>query len=166
MRFNPLYLVAGILVTLVLVIIVTATLVPQTTNPAYDAAITFVNAAGKGDEAVASALLSESLTAYVDGNCPAGSVAACIASYTPPEWGSFLNAVFRRSQPDGRDAWDIQLIATYEKAEGFSGVCIYNRVERVSETWQIVRWSGWIHCGDAESGLTNLMRDDAPHRAP
>jgi hypothetical protein len=166
MRFNPFVIGLGVVITLVLVVIITAALIPQAAHPAYDAAVTFANAAGKGDDTAAAALLNANLTEYAAAQCPQGSVSACIASYTPPEWGKFLNAVFRRAQPDGRDAWDVQLIATYEKAEGFSGVCIYTRVEQVGEIWQIAGWSGWIHCGDASSGLANLMRDDAPNRAP
>jgi hypothetical protein len=166
MRLNPLLIGVGVAIALILVVLITAVLIPQTSHPAYEVAVNFANAASKGDDATAAALLSADLQAYVAATCPQQRVSACIASYTPPEWGSFLNAVFRRSQPDGRDAWDIQLIATYEKAEGFSGVCIYNRVEKVGEAWQIVRWSGWIHCGDASSGLTNLMRADAPNAAP
>lgn len=160
-------IVAGGLLALVLVVVLTALLVPQQ-NPAYTAAIEFVNAAAQGDDAAAESYLSDELLAYVDANCPDDSVAACVQGYTPPEWGDMLSAVFRRSQPDGPDAWDILLIATYEEDQGFSGVCIYNRAERVQgEDWEITRWSGFVSCDLPNAGLRSLADEpDAPNRAP
>jgi len=155
------------IIALVIVIVVTALLVPQGTNPAYAAAIHFVNAAGRGDDALAASQLSAELRAYVHENCPEGRVAACIESYTPPAWGNFLNAVFRRAQPDGPDAWDILLLATYEEEQGFSGVCIYNRAERGADGWRITRWSGWVSCALPDAGLSSLAQNDAaPNQAP
>lgn len=155
----------GIIVAVVLVIIVTALLVPQGTNPAYAAAIEFTNAASSGDDETAAPYLSDELTAYVSELCD-GSVSACIEAYIPPEWGGFTNAVFRRAIPDGQDAWDIQLVATYEEGQGFSGICIYNRAERIENEWKITVWSGWISCDDPNSGLSGLMEDTAQNRVP
>lgn len=153
--------------TLVLVVMVTAFFIPRATSPAYAAALTFVHAAGTGDDSTALLQLSDELRVYVNDHCPDGSVSACVDGYTPPEWGPFLNAVFRRAQPDGSHAWDVQLLATYEKGIGFSGVCIYNRVERQPDnTWKVTRWSGWISCSRPDSGLSRLLGVDAPNKAP
>lgn len=138
---------------------------PEAANPAYDAAVRFANAAGQGDDATASALLSEELQSYVSANCPDGSVSACIDGYTPEAWGELISAVFRRAAPDGA-AWDVNLIATYEFEEGFSGVCIYLRIEQnEANQWRVTRWAGWVHCGEASS---RDMADNpaAPNHAP
>jgi hypothetical protein len=166
MKIKPSYFGLAVLIILS-IIVITAALVPGQLNPAYTVAETFVKAAGKGDDALAMAQLSDALKTYVLAACPQGSVAACVDAYTPPEWGNFLNAVFRRSQPDGSTAWDIQYLATYAENQGFSGVCIYVRAEKVTgEVWQVVRWSGWISCDEPNAGLSALMRADAPHSAP
>ena len=167
-KLNPV-VVVGVLLALVAVVIITALLVPQETNPAFASAIEFVNAAGKGDDETAMSHLSTALQSYVADTCPDGSVSACVDAYTPPEWGDFLNAVYRRAQPDGPNAWDVQLIATWEEGQGFSGICIYNRVERPdeqSDVWEIVRWSGFVSCDLPNAGLSGLAQDDAPNRAP
>lgn len=158
----------GGLIVLVIVVVLTALLVPQNLHPAYAAAVEFVNAAGRGDDDMAMQHLSPPLQTYVADNCADGRVSACIDAYTPSEWGGFLNAVYRRAQPDGPDAFDIALIATYEEGQGFSGVCIYNRAERVNgDTWQIVRWAGWVSCDLPNSGLSQLASDaNAPNHAP
>lgn len=167
MTIKPLYLVIGLAV-FVLLIAATALLVPQQTNPAFAAAVSFVTAAGKGDDAAASALLSPELRTYVAENCPEGSVSACVKAYTPTEWGAFLNAVFRRAQPDGQDAWEVLLLATYAENQGFSGVCIYTRSERVQgDEWQITRWAGWMSCDAPNAGLSALISNpNVPNRAP
>lgn len=165
MRASPLTLFIGIVVIVIGVIIATATLIPQQ-NPAYDIGIQFVNAASKGDDATALSALSPELQAYVGTNCPDGSVSACIRAYAPPEWGNFLSAVYRRSIPEGADILHVQYISTYEKDKGASGVCIYTRMERTGETWQVASWSGWVWCGDERSGLTSLMQADAINHAP
>ncbi|QPC82910.1 hypothetical protein G4Y79_00630 [Phototrophicus methaneseepsis] len=167
-KMNPV-MIAGVLLALVIVVIVTALLVPQQTNPAYASAVDFVKAAGSGDDAEAMSHLSDTLVAYVAENCRDGSVSACVDDYTPAEWGSFLNAVFRRAQPDGPNAWDILLLGTWEEGQGFSGVCIYTRAERPdtsSDAWEIVRWSGFVSCDLPNAGLSGLAQDDAPNRAP
>lgn len=166
MTVKPLYVGLGVMAVL-MIVIVTALLVPGQTNPAYTVAETFIKAAGSGDEALALAQVSDELQTYIVANCPQGSVAACVDAYTPPDWGEFLNAVYRRSQPDGAEAWDIQYIATYAQNQGFSGVCIYTRVEKTpEESWQVVRWSGWISCDEPNAGLSVLMSADAPNSAP
>lgn len=165
--FSPMGLIV-VIISLAVVVVLTATLIPQQLHLAYRAAVDFVNAAGNGDDAAAMSELSDDVRAYIADNCPDGSVSACVDAYTPPEWGGFLNAVFRRAQPDGADAWDILLLATYEDDQGFSGVCIYNRAERVTDdTWEIVRWSGWVSCDLPNAGLSSLASDaDAPNRVP
>ncbi len=166
MKIKPLY-VGLVVLAVASIIIITATLVPAQLNPAYAVAETFVKAAGNGDDVTAMAQLSAELQEYVTTVCPQGSVSACIDAYTPPDWGNFLNAVFRRSQPDGAAAWDIQYLATYAENQGFSGVCIYVRTEKVSDAvWQVVRWSGWISCDEPNAGLSTLMAADAPNAAP
>jgi hypothetical protein len=161
-----LWAIVGGLVLLVGVIVAATLLQPQTTNPAYEVAIAFTNAASKGADESALPLLSADLQTYVTQNCRAGLVSECVQSYTPPEWGGMLQAVFRRGQPDGATAWDVQLVATYAEGVGFSGVCIYNRVEKIGEQWLVTRWSGWVHCGDPNSGLTQLKSADAANHAP
>ena len=170
-RSNPRWLLwlVGTIMALVVVVVTTALLVPQQTNLAFATAIDFVNTAGRGEDAAALSHLSTELQEYVAQNCPDGSVAACIDAYTPAEWGGFLNAVFRRAQPDGQNAWDVQLVATYAEGQGFSGVCIYNRVERddPEASWQVVRWAGWVSCDLPNSGLSSLAGDaDAPNAVP
>ena len=163
---------AIVLMFIIIVVTVTAIFVPAETNPAYTAAITFVEAAGSGNEAAARTVVSPQLIAYAEAECRDGRIVDCIADYTPPEWGDFLSGVFRRAQMNGPDddrqsAWDIQLIATYEEGQGFSGVCIYNRAERQpDDTWQIVRWSGWVSCDRPDAGLAQLAAADAPNAAP
>jgi len=165
MRLSPLTLVIGIVVIVAGIVIVTATLIPQK-NPPYEIGGQFVNAASKGDDATALKALSPELQAYVGTNCPDGRVSACIRAYAPPEWGEFMSAVFRRAQPEGTDILHVQYVSTYEKDKGASGVCIYTRMEREGETWQVTRWSGWVWCGDAPGGLTTLMQADATNHAP
>lgn len=153
---------------LFVVLVTTALLVPQGTNPAYAVAETFIKSAGKGDDATALTALSPELQAWVAQNCPEGSVSRCIDDYTPADWGAFLNAVFRRAQPDGRDAWNILFLATYAENQGFSGVCIYARTERIEdEKWHVTAWSGWMSCDLPNAGLSSLISDSSvPNRAP
>lgn len=161
-------IIATLILILAVIILIGATLifVPQDTNPAFGAAIAFVNSAAKGDSATAETYMSDSLKATVADVCPDGDVSACIQSYGEPEWGAFGSAVYRRSIPDGRDAWDVQLIATYADGQGFSGVCIYTRVEKIDETWQVVGWAGFISCDLPDAGLSDLASDSAPNRVP
>lgn len=160
----PLF-VTGIILGILVVVIVTATLIPQQTNPAFDAAVSFVNAAGSGDDAAAMALLSPELQAWVADNCPNGSVSACVEAYAPDSWGDFASGVFRRAAPDA-GAWDVDVISYYALDQGSSGVCTYARVEQDSAgAWKVVRWAGWAWCGDpaTRSMATN---PDAPNQAP
>lgn len=155
---------AAVLVT-VIVVGLTLLLGPEL-EPAFDVAVTFVNAAGRGDEAAALPLLSDELRAYVAENCPEGRVSACVAAYTPEAWGAFSNAVFRRSRPEGPDIWHVLLVATYEEGQGFSGVCVYNRLERSGDSWRIVAWSGFVSCDAPDAGLDGLAVPGAANRAP
>lgn len=165
MKQRTLIMIVLITVTLVIAILAaTLALTPDQTDPAFDAAIRFNQALGSGDDENALALMGDELRAYVEANCPDGSPSACVDAYTPEEWGDMLSVVYRRSAPDN-GAHDVDLIATYEEGTGFSGVCIYNRVEPIGEGWQITAWAGYVHCGDAAS--RNMESNpDAPNRAP
>lgn len=156
---------AVIVVAVGVVVAVSLALVPQETNPAFAAALEFAQAAGQGDDAAAFARLSPDLQRYVAANCPEGRVSACIQDYIPPEWGKFLGVVFRRAAPDGPN-WNVDLIATYEKDRGFSGVCIYQRMEAdAAGAWRVARWAGYVACGDPAS-RNMAVNPDAPNQAP
>jgi hypothetical protein len=160
-----LWIGVGIAVALVAVVVVTLALVPSETNPAFAAAEAFAQAAGRGDDAAARALLSDDMQAYVEANCPEGSVSACVDSFTPPEWGAMKSAVYRRAAPDG-GAWDVDLISYYEADRGASGVCIYQRMEQnAAGEWRVAGWAGFVHCGDPAS-RNMASNPDAPNRAP
>ena len=169
MKQSSVLLAAGLLITtvvMVAILLLTESFTPENTDPAFAAAVSFVNAAGKGDDAVALGLLSPELQAYVQEQCPDGSVSACVRVYTPAEWGGFLNAVFRRAAPDGPSARDVDLIATYEEDKGFSGVCIYNRVEQdAAGAWKVTEWAGFVHCGE-EVARNMATNPDTPNRVP
>ncbi|MBZ0278201.1 MAG: hypothetical protein K8I60_18790 [Anaerolineae bacterium] len=160
-----LWIALAIIASLSVVIVVTLALIPQETHPAFAAAIAFIEAVQKKDDSTAFALLSEPLQTYVTANCPDGNVSACIFAYTPPEWGSLLSAEFRRAAPDGVN-WDVNIIATYAKDKGYSGVCIYERMEQdAAGNWKVFGWAGFVSCGDPTS--RNMAGNpDAPHRAP
>ena len=156
--------VAGGVAALALVVIVTAVLTPGQTNPAFAAAVAFAEAAAKGDEETAQALMTPELAIYVAGHCPEGRVSACVQGYTPPEWGEMLSAVFRRAAPDGEN-WNVDVIATYQYAEGFSGVCIFTRITPQGDGWRVAEYAGFASCADA--GTRNMATNpDAPNRAP
>lgn len=165
-------IVIGALAVAAIVIAVTLALTPQQTNPAYAAALAFAQAAAQGDDATAMSFLSPALRAYA-AQCPEGRVSACIDSYIPPEWGAFETVVFRRAAPDpatmlnGRPtAYDVELIATYSEGLGFSGVCIYQRMEQdEAGAWRVARYAGFVSCGDPQSrGMES--NPDAPNRTP
>ncbi|MFN8371683.1 MAG: hypothetical protein U0694_02240 [Anaerolineae bacterium] len=148
----------------ILLVVVSSALIPPTT-PAFDAAVRFVEAAASGEDDAAFALLSPQVQAYVRADCPDGSVSACVRGYTPPEWGSMQSAVFRRAAPDGQN-WDVQVIATYQYAQGFSGVCIYVRMESTADgQWQVAQWAGFLSCGDPAS-RDMATNPDTPNRVP
>jgi hypothetical protein len=157
-------LIAGVVA---LVVIVTAAFTPESTEPAFNVATTFVNAAASGDEFTAYPLLSPELQAWALANCPGGRVVACVKDYTPEEWGQLASAEFRRSARVGA-AWDIDLIGYYDQpgTQGFSGVCVYTRVEELAPgDWRIAAWAGWAWCGDPTT--RNMARNpDAPNSAP
>jgi hypothetical protein len=164
------FVLIGVVTVIVVIAVIVLTLIfiPEE-NPAFAAAVRFANAAGLGQDDVAFDLLSEEMQTYVTDNCPDGSVSACIAAYTPVDWGRLQRegaAVYRRSIPDG-SAWDVQLVATYERGQGFAGVCIYHRMEQAaSGDWRVAAWSGYVSCDDPNSGIQGLRRDDAPNRVP
>ncbi|GIL14546.1 MAG: hypothetical protein BroJett038_32660 [Chloroflexota bacterium] len=149
-----------------LIVVVTAALIPQETHPAYAAALRFAGAVGAGDDETAFSLLSPAMQDYVTARCPDGSVSACVQGFIPPEWGGFISVVFRRAAPDGPNAFNVDLIATYEKDKGFSGVCIYHRLEQDGTgEWRVAGWAGYVSCGDPLS--RNMAANaDAPNRAP
>lgn len=159
------WIVAALVVTLIVVVVVTAALVPSETNPAFAAAVAFSEAVGRGDDATAIDYLTDDMRTYVEANCPDGSPSACVDAFTPPEWGEMLSVVYRRAAPDG-GAWDVNLIATYEHDKGFSGVCIYQRMEPDDAgNWRVAGWAGFVHCGDPAS-RDMAGNPDAPNRAP
>jgi hypothetical protein len=154
-----------IVIAFLLVVILTLALIPQQTNPAFAAATQFIEAAGKGQDAAAFALLSPAMQAYVKANCPDGSVSGCLKAYTPPEWGAFQSGVFRRADPDGK-YWNVDIIATYAQDKGASGVCIYQRMQQdEAGQWRVYGWAGFIACGDPRS-RTMAANSDTPNRAP
>jgi hypothetical protein len=161
---RAIFISVAILIVIALIVVATAAFIPQNTNPAFAVAVDFVEAAGKGNDSVAIPLLDAPLQEYVQNNCPDSSVSACVKSYTSPEWGNFRSAVFRRAAPDG-EAWNVDLIATYEAGKGASGVCIFNRVEQTNEGWRVTEWAGFAHCGDAES-RNMATNPDTPNRVP
>jgi len=144
----------------------TVVLTPENTNPAYDVATQFMNAAGLGDDETAFPLLSPEMQTYVTANCPENSVSTCISDYTPDEWGTLIRdgaAVYRRSIADGL-AWDVLLVAVYEEGQGFAGVCIYHRMEEIAEDdWRVAGWSGFVSCDESNAGLQSLRRENAPN---
>jgi hypothetical protein len=166
MNNKVLFLAGGLMIAVVgILVFLTTVLVPQN-EPYYNVAIRFVNAAGTFNEQEAYSLLSPDLQTYVDENCPEG-VSACIADYTPDEWGQLIRdggAVYRRSKKDG-DAYDIQLVATYQYDKGFAGVCIYNRTEEIApDDWRVTAWAGFIPCDEAVASIDGLRAQDAPNR--
>lgn len=167
MRSNAILIILGVTIVAVMGILgLTLVLAPEN-EPAFDNAVTFMNAVGDNDDATAFALLTEELQTYVTENCPDSSVSTCINDYIPDEWGDLLAPVYRRSIPIGDTAWDVQLVATYEEGQGFAGVCIYHRMEEVApDDWRVAAWSGFISCDDRNSGMNALRREDAINRVP
>jgi hypothetical protein len=154
-----------IVASVAIIVVVTLALTPQETNPAFATATTFMNAAGKGDDATAYALLSADMQSYVEANCPNGSVSACVEGYAPAEWGALNSALFRRAAPDGPN-WNVELIATYEHDKGASGVCSHYRMQQdESGQWRVYGWAGFLWCGDPRS-RNMATNPDTPNRAP
>lgn len=164
MAKNKLILGVGILIVAVIGLIIAS--LSLGLHPAHTAAVNFVNAAATGDDDSALPYMSQSLRDAVTETCPDSIPSTCIESYADDTWGNFMSAVFRRAIPDGNNAWDVQLIATYEDGQGFSGVCIYNRVEQIDSTWQVTRWSGFISCDLPTAGLKSLADVSAPNHLP
>lgn len=155
-----------ILIVIAGIIAVSVTLTPDNTNPAYAVAVDFANAIGEGDQASLQNTISDELEQYAVENCSDGSLISCINNQIPESWGEMIITVFRRAEPEGANAWDVLSVATYEEDQGFSGVCIYTRVERVQnqpetsegmyEGWRVVKWSGFISCDSPDAGLRQL----------
>ncbi len=166
MKFQRIvWIILLLVVSIAVVVVISQTLTPPETNPAFAVSTTFMNAAGKGDDDTAFPLLSTEMQTYVENNCPDGSVSACIEGYTPPEWGNLHSAVFRRAAPDG-GAWDVDLIATYEQGTGASGVCSYFRMEQdAAGEWRVYGWAGFLACGDGRS-RNMATNPDTPNRVP
>ncbi len=160
-----LYIGLATILIFALIVVVALALTPQETNPAYAAAVAFVDSAAKGDDATALNLLDAPMQAYVAANCAGGEPSGCIQSYTPPEWGKLLSAVYRRAAPDGA-AWNVEVIANYEQGTGASGVCSLIHVTKdAGGKWQVSGWAGFVHCGEPESRNMDA-NPDTPNRAP
>jgi hypothetical protein len=146
-------------------IALTLVFTPENERP-YDAAVRFINAAGTFNDDVAYALLTPQMQAYVDFTCE-GLPSACIQAYIPEEWGTLIRdgaAVFRRAKRDGA-AYDVQIVATYQYGQGFSGVCIYHRMEELTpDDWRVAGWSGFVECDNPLAGIEGLSSDEAPNR--
>ncbi len=163
-KISPLVFVVAILIVIIAIVVATLFFTPADTNPAFAAALDFVDAAARGDDARAEQHLSADLSAWVAANCPQGSVSACVSAYIPPEWGAYQSMVFRRSSPDG-DGYNVDLIGTWELERGFSGVCVYTNMQQEDGVWKVIRWAGFVWCGDpnwAEFG----GNPNTPNRAP
>ena len=168
MQFRNLLIIGVVVIVVagagVAAVLVASKLTPQAANPAFTIAVDFVNAAGKGDDARASALLSNSMKAYVLAHCPNKSPSGCLRSYTPAEWGSLQDAIYRRSIPNGQ-AWDVEIIANYAQGKGASGVCSLIHIAQEAGNWRVAGWAGFIHCGDPAS-RDMATNPDTPNRAP
>ncbi|MEO8395332.1 MAG: hypothetical protein ABI700_20220 [Chloroflexota bacterium] len=168
MQFRSLLLIGLVVIVVaiagVAAVLVAARLTPQGANPAFTAAVDFINAAGKGNDQVATALLSNAMKAYVAAHCPGARPSGCLRSYTPAEWGGMLSAIYRRSIPDGQ-AWNVEIIANYAQGKGASGVCSLIRTEPNAGDWLVTGWAGFVHCGDPAS-RDMATNPDTPNRAP
>lgn len=148
------------------IIAATAAFTPSQTNPAFAAAEAWGNAAARGQEEIAIAHEGEALRAWASANCPNGRVSDCIRSLFPPEWGDFISVLYRRAVPEGNRAWDIEMIGSFQRDDGGSGICVYVRVEQNDAgVWLVEEYAGWIWCGDPAS-RNMAANPDAPNRAP
>ena len=145
-------------------VLVASRLTPQGSNPAFATAVDFVNAAGKGNDQVATALLSNGMKTYVASHCPSAKPSGCLRSYIPAEWGELQDAIYRRSIPDGQ-AWNVEIIANYGQGKGASGVCSLIRIEPSAGDWHVAGWAGFVHCGDPAS-RDMATSPSTPNRAP
>ena len=164
MHFRTIFIIALLIAAGLAVVVIGSRLTPQASNPAFTTAVDFVNAAGQGDDTQALPLLDQTMRAYVAAHCPKASPAACVQSYTPPEWGKLVSAVFRRAAPSGQ-AWDVEIIANYQTGTGASGVCSLIHVAPEAGNWLVAGWAGFVHCGDPDS-RDMATNPDTPNRAP
>lgn len=173
MKSRAVLVIVAVIALLVLgILVISLSLTPAQSNPAFAVAEDFTNLATKGQNDAAIVLVSAPLREYGELNCPDGSLAACVQSYAPSEWGGIISAVYRRSVPEG-NVQHVQLIATYQEGKGFSGVCIYNRVERVADPsndpydgWRVTRYAGFVPCDAPGSDLAEMRQPDAVNAAP
>lgn len=157
--------IALIVIAGIAIIALTALLTPQQTSPAAANALAFVQALSRGDDAVARPLLGPAAAAWVAENCPQGSPSACKDAFIPAEWGGYVSTVFRRAAPEG-DHWNVDLISTYERDLGGSGVCIFARMEEDADgVWRVAQFAGFINCGEAAS-RNMASNPDTPNRIP
>ena len=162
---RSLWIGLAVIAVLALSVLFVVAITPPQTNPAFGVAAAFANAAGHGDDASAIPLLDDDLYKAVVARCTGGKPSGCVQGYAPPEWGALENAIFRRVAPDGA-AWDIEIIATYEKDKGASGVCSTFHVKQGSDgQWKIDRWAGFLWCGDPRS-RNMATNPDTPNRMP
>lgn len=162
---RSLWIGLAILAVIALSVLLVVAVTPPQTNPAFEVAAAFVNAAGHGDDTTALPLLGTDLSKAVATTCKDGKPSSCVEGYAPPEWGAMQHAVFRRAVPDGT-AWDIEVIATYEKDKGASGVCSSFHVTQYPDgQWKIDRWAGFLWCGDSRS-RDMATNPNTPNRMP
>lgn len=159
-------IIVGIITAILILVVVTAALTPAQTSPAFAAAEAWGNAAARGQEAIAVQHEGEALREWAAVNCPEGRVSACVQALFPPEWGEFISVLYRRAVPDGDRAWDVELIGSFQRDDGGSGICVYTRVEQNDAgVWLVEAYAGWVWCGDPAS--RNMADNpDAPNRAP
>jgi hypothetical protein len=162
-RRTILIITAVVVVVAAIIIAAASQLTPN--SPAFTTAVDFVNAAASGDDAAAQSLLDDTMRAYVADHCPQGSAAACVQSFTPPDWGAIVSAVFRRAAPAGA-AWDVEVIAHYQQDKGASGVCsLIHVAQDAAGAWKVAGWAGFVHCGEPQS-RDMATNPDTPNRAP
>ncbi|MBW4439180.1 MAG: hypothetical protein KME04_18720 [Pleurocapsa minor GSE-CHR-MK-17-07R] len=165
MQKRLIFIGAGIVLALLVVVVTTALLTPESTNPAADNAVLFVQDVLTGNDAEALSLLAPAPAAWVAENCPGGVPSGCIAPTIPDDWGRFERAVFRRGALVG-SAWNMDIIGFYEAGVGSTGVCAHTRMEQdASGAWLVAEYAGFIHCGDPASRLM-ATNPDTPNRVP
>jgi hypothetical protein len=157
--------IALIIISGVVIIGLTALLTPQQTSPAAANALAFVQAVSRGDDDAALPLLGPQAAAWMAQNCPQGSPSACVEALIPAEWGAYVSTVFRRAAPEG-DHWNVDLISTYERDLGGSGVCIFARMQQdADDAWRVAQVAGFINCGEPASRSMS-SNPDTPNRMP
>ncbi|MFN8527952.1 MAG: hypothetical protein U0670_05015 [Anaerolineae bacterium] len=166
-RRTLLIIIAAVVLLIVVIagIVIASTRFTPSNEPQYQAAVDFVRAVGLNDNRTALSLLTPGMRLWVSELCSYGQIASCLRAFVPPDWGQFVSVVFRQATPY-YTSWDVDMIATYERGDGASGVCIYARIEQMPEgDWRVSRWAGWISCADPRAqDMAN--NPDTPNRAP